>query len=434
MGNSITSTNVFLSVNNQSMTCIKAGSTISGELRCPDYLISNDIFSLTTLYFIGKEDVEVAYTESSHGTRPHRKGAKRDIIRTIIPLDTSSRNESGSYPFSFHIPDQLPSSMYYKDGNGGFCSIRYKVKLHQMRARDQEIPIEIMAKPPSHPKPSVLEPTVARIQLLYCIPRGNMTWAVGINDTRVGKGESLTINLGIKNDSRANLERVTCKLKQNVEWHTARHSSTNKSIIRSSSFSKSDSMNATSKKTNLRPTPQRQSKSLAAYEEILCSNKMSFPIPDYVCQSYTGRLIQIRHYISIKAKTPSCYTDPKIHIPIEIVSPRDTPVVMAHAIPFPSAPPFLSSESESYLYASPGGSAASPYFATTFVVSGDTAGNDKEDEEEEEIVLDAFAMDNSKQTSMTGADEQHSVNYEDVAPFDSTSIEPFIARDDSGGS
>ena len=174
MGNSITSTNVFLSVN-QSMTCITAGSTISGELRCPDHSISNDIYSFTTLYFIGKEDVEVAYTESSHGTHgggPKRKGAKRDIIRTIIPLDTSSRNESGSYPFSFHIPDQLPSSMYYKDGNGGYCSIRYKVKLHQMRGRDQEIPIEIMAKPPGSPKPSLVEPTVARIQMLYCIPQG----------------------------------------------------------------------------------------------------------------------------------------------------------------------------------------------------------------------------------------------------------------------
>lgn len=282
--------------------------------------------------------------------------------------------------------------------------------------------------------------------------QGSMTWAVGTNDTRVGKGESLTINLGIKNDSLAKLERVTCKLKQNVEWHTARHSSTNKSIIRSSSFSKSDSMNAKSKnqlklmKTSkkrrggakLGSTTQRPDKHLTAYEEILHSvqegnNKLIFPIPDYVCQSYTGRLMKIRHYISIKAKTPSCYTDPKIHIPIEIVSPRDTPVVQAHAIPFPSAPPFLSSESDSYLYAS-AGDTASPYIATTFVVSGDTAANEEEDEEE--IVVDAFAMDNIKQPSTTGADEQHSVNYEDTeilpAPFDSRLIEPLLEGDDSG--
>ena len=281
---------------------------------------------------------------------------------------------------------------------------------------------------------------------------GSMTWAAGTNDTRVGKGESLTINLGIKNDSLAKLERVTCKLKQNVEWHTARHSSTNKSIIRSSSFSKTDSMNAKSKnqlklmKTSKKgaklvgSTTQRPDKPLTAYEEILHSvqegnNKLSFPIPDYVCQSYTGRLMKIRHYISIKAKTPSCYTDPKIHIPIEIVSPRDTPVVQAHAIPFPSAPPFLSSESDSYLYASAGGDTiASPYIATTFVISGDTATNEEEDEEE--IVVDAFAMDNSKQPSMTGADDQHSVNYENTeilpAPFDSRLIEPFLERDDSG--
>ena len=136
MGNSSSAAkNVFLSVNG-SRTCVQAGSTITGELRCPQ-AVSNDPFSGVTLYFIGKEDVEVMYKEAGAGAKhggPKYKTAKRDIIRTIIPFDTSQDAvRAGRYPFEFHIPDQLPSSFYYKDGNGGFCAIRYKIKLHQLR-------------------------------------------------------------------------------------------------------------------------------------------------------------------------------------------------------------------------------------------------------------------------------------------------------------
>ena len=69
MGNlSSSSTNVFLSVNN-SHTKILAGSTISGEIRCPDDgSITNDLYSGVALYFIGKEDADVLYDSGSLDT------------------------------------------------------------------------------------------------------------------------------------------------------------------------------------------------------------------------------------------------------------------------------------------------------------------------------------------------------------------------------
>lgn len=342
MGNS-SSTNVFLTVND-SRNCITAGSTLSGEIRCPDNSVSNDIFSGVTLYFIGKEDVEVQYTELTRGTKgggAKYKAATRDIVRTIIPLDTSrSSIQASRYPFQFHIPDQLPSSMYYKDGKGGFCAIRYKVKLHLMRGRDQEVPLEIMAKPPrASPVPSMPDPAPTRISFLYCVPQGSITWAAGVDNTRVGVGETVNINLGMKNESFTKLERVTAKLKQTVEWHSSGHSSTNKAMLRSQSFDRTDSMGPC-KKGDTKPERPR-----TVYEDVLNTvqegnNRVSFPIPDYVPQSYVGRLIKIQYYISITAKTPSGFTSPKIHIPIDIVSPMNfPPVVTAQAIPVPSAPP-----------------------------------------------------------------------------------------------
>eukprot|EP00579_Thalassiosira_antarctica_P030758 CAMPEP_0202032548 /NCGR_PEP_ID=MMETSP0905-20130828/65580_1 /ASSEMBLY_ACC=CAM_ASM_000554 /TAXON_ID=420261 /ORGANISM="Thalassiosira antarctica, Strain CCMP982" /LENGTH=515 /DNA_ID=CAMNT_0048596411 /DNA_START=42 /DNA_END=1590 /DNA_ORIENTATION=+ len=410
MGNS-SSTNVFLSVND-SRTCITAGSTLSGEIRCPDHSVSTDLFSGVTLNFIGKEDVEVQYTDSGQcsGTRgggAKYKAATRDIVRTIIPLDTSRNSvEAGRYPFQFHIPDHLPSSMYYKDGNGGYCSIRYKVKLHLMRGTDQEIALEIMAKPPStSPIPSVADPTPTRIAFLYCIPQGSMTWAASAENTRVGVGESVTINLGMKNESVAKLERVTAKLKQTVEWHSSGHQSTNKSVIRSSSFDKTDSMGPCNKDGTISQAAQP----LTVYEEVLNTvqegnNQVTFPIPDYVPQSYTGRLVKIQYYISITAKTPSCFTNPKIHIPIEIVSPRNTPpIVTAQAIPMPSAPSLSYDE---YFDTS---DATAPYLANR-----------------EEIVLDSI----ERKPLMTGINEYRLDGTSEPPPpdFDKSLIEPFSGQ------
>ena len=211
MGNLSSSTNVFLSVND-SHTKILAGSTISGEIRCPNSPITNDIYSGVTLYFIGKEDADVLYDSGSHGHK-HYSSKKRDIVRTIIPLDTSrAACKSGHYPFSFHIPDQLPSSMFYKDGNGGFCQVRYKVKLQVRGGAAQEVPIEIMAKPPLYSIPSLLDPTIERIQMLHCIPRGSVTWSIAVDNTRVGVGETLTISIGIKNESIVKLDHINAKI------------------------------------------------------------------------------------------------------------------------------------------------------------------------------------------------------------------------------
>ncbi|KAL7529664.1 hypothetical protein ACHAWF_003072, partial [Thalassiosira exigua] len=154
-------------------------------------------------------------------------------------------------------------------------------------------------------------------------------------------------------ESLAKLERIAAKLKQTAEWRTSSHGSTNKSVPRSSSFGKTESMTPWSKDQLRRANRGGDGKvsrtePLTVYEEVLDDvreggNRVALPVPDYACQSYAGKLIQIQHYVSIAVRTPSCLTSPKIHIPVEIVPPRNTPIVTAQAIslPSPSAPPLL---------------------------------------------------------------------------------------------
>lgn len=371
MGNlNSSSINAFLSVNDSSSR-ITAGSTLSGEIRCPDHSVSIDIFSGVKLYFIGKEDVEV-HCENDSGKGgglgwPKFKATTRDIVKTTIPLDTSKQSKQGVYPFTFHIPDHLPSSMYHEDGRGGYCSIRYKVKLHLMRGTDQEVPVQIMAKPPStKPVPSLADPMPTRIAFMYCVPQGRITWAASADNTRVGIGDCLTVNLGMKNESSAKLERIEAKLEQVIEWQSSSHhsTSTNKSLIRCSSFEITEYM-ASKKKRSQELSPR----SMSVYEEVLDTiqqgrNQVTFHIPDHLPQSYTGKLIRVRYYISIKAKTPFCYTSPKIHIPIQIVSPRSTPPLVTAQVVMPTAVPEVPIFCDEYDHscAASGSYATAPYY------------------------------------------------------------------------
>jgi hypothetical protein len=376
MGNSVSSsTNCFLHVNEP--RTLTAGSIISGEVRCPDRSISNGIFARgVKLYFTGKEDVEVGRTGGAGDVGSNMsKKATHEIVRIVIPVDAPRDAASAGrcYPFQFHIPDRLPSSMFFRDENGGHCSIRYKVKMRVMKGTDQEIPITIVAKPPSAAPMPNRAGRVQRITFLRCIPQGSVSWSAGVYDDRVGVGENLVINLAVKNNSWARLERVSAELEETVEWRTSRRHSSKVSRTydpHPSNFKLSKSkrprrltISSRAKKTQGTEGPTSQAGQHEAYfdtEREDNNQVVTFPIPEYVCQSYSGRLIKIRHCVRIKAKTPTFYTSPKIHIPIEVVCPRDVPIVAAMLTPEPSAPPLWSEPDQDYSLSTP-----APHIAST---------------------------------------------------------------------
>ena len=358
MGNSVSSsTNCFLHINEP--RTLTAGSTISGEVRCPDRSISTGIFARgVKLYFTGKEDVEVGRT-GDVGSKMSNK-ATHEIVRIVIPVDAPRDAASAGrcYPFQFHIPDRLPSSMFFRDENGGHCSIRYKVKMRVMKRTDQEIPIVIVAKPPSTAPMPNRAGRVQRITFLRCIPQGSVSWSAGVYDDRVGVGENLVVNLEFKNNSWARLGRVSAELEETVEWRTSRRHSSRVSRTydpHPSNFTSSISkrprrlaaISSRAKKTQGteggRPASRAGQCEAPVDTEREGNNQVvTFPIPEHVCESYSGRLMKIRHCVRIKAKTPKFYTSPKIHIPIEVVCPRDVPIVTATLAPEPSAPPLWS--------------------------------------------------------------------------------------------
>ncbi|KAL3815345.1 hypothetical protein ACHAXA_002129 [Cyclostephanos tholiformis] len=343
MGNSVSSRagGCYIHINDESRT-YEAGSTIFGEVRRhPDHRPSETNRVVVArgfrLYFVGEEDVAVvsSSTGGGGGTRfggfvEKTKVAKRDIVRADIPINATMLGDAVA--FQFQIPNHLPSSMFYKDKNGGHCSIRYKVKLMRPMTwggnppplRD-EVPVEIVAKSPSATPMPYREKRVQRIAFLRCIPRGCVSWTAGLSDSRVGAGEDLIINLAVENDSPARLGHVTAALEETVAWrisrrHSSRASRSHESHPQNFEFGNKNTEND---------------------DRVV----LRFSVPEYSCQSYSGRLMTIQHRVRIEAAMATPFhTTPTILIPIEVVRPRDVPiardvpVATAMLAPMPSHP------------------------------------------------------------------------------------------------
>ena len=349
MGNS-SSKSLYINLNESNI--ITAGSTLTGTVSAvvPP---GGDAASIgLSLYLIGKEDVCVQYShsvqytdhEGNSQTRTESRNSysKRDIVRMVIPLlspESSFQFQAGgqyAIPFQVQIPDNVPSSMKHH-AQGGHCNIEYKLKAEAkgggMFKLKQEIPLTIVAKPPSSsPVPNLVAPVSTDVKLCCCIPKGTITIAANVDDTRVGGGETLSVNFGCKNEASADLKYVTASIKQNVMWSSHGHSSNTTAAITQNNFNLTDEMRARSK-SQLREINSDMSSGMRSrgmsddiYREILAavrdgSNKVSLQIPLSAYPTYQGSLIQVKHYLTIKANTGFGSTNPKIRIPLQIVTP-----------------------------------------------------------------------------------------------------------------
>lgn len=239
-----------------------------------------------------------------------------------------------------------------------------KLKLNKHEV-DNDIPV--VAQPPSsQPVPNLVEPVSTNIRLCCCIPKGKIIVAANVDDTRVGEGEEIKVDLGIKNNSTAELEYVQAFITQKVAWHSGIHREKERNFLASSDFNLDhDNMRARSKNemqemkntaTMVGNADRSRGLDLSddTFRELLAavkdgSNKVILKIPDskfenhdgkYVraLNTYDGKYVTVKHHLSIRVKTPFGSTNPTIKVPLQIVSP-DSVGDPSHSHQEPAMPP-----------------------------------------------------------------------------------------------
>jgi hypothetical protein len=313
------------------------------------------------VFLIGKEDVCVRYTTThSNGnngttTQTHYAYAKRDIVRVSIPLigvGTSVNPGNHAYPFEVQLPDHIPTSMMHT-GDGGHCNIVYKIKVEvsgKWRNHNIETPIVVLARPPdSSPVPNFVEPTTQAITMCCCIPRGNITFGASIDDTRVGRGEVMSVNFGCKNEASTEIEYVEAYINEKIGWSAHGHSSKTKHKIVERRFNETDDMQKRSKeqmrqlKEDLDSEIRSRGLKDELYREILAAvqegnNKATIEIPFTANHTYMGSCMSVSHTLTIKVKTASMSSNPERKMPIQIVTEVSAANGMTGDYAAPSAP------------------------------------------------------------------------------------------------
>lgn len=125
---------------------------------------------------------------------------------------------------------------------------------------------------------------------------------------------------------------MTATIHERIHWKAGGHSDTSDRKIASVVFRVTEEMRAKNKES-MREIKEQQKRSGTSargvsndvYRDILNSvrdgaNQVHLQIPTDAKMSYAGSLVTVNHRLCIKAKTPSCVTDPEIFVPLQIVS------------------------------------------------------------------------------------------------------------------
>lgn len=282
------------------------------------------LFRVCLYFSTGTECTKVVYTSSSSGSSGHPRESYSSvtIVRSIINIDSPRCGRKA--PFQFYIPDQLPSSMYYKDGNGSYVCVSYQLKLQLGREVVKVIPIRVIAKPSLDPLRRIVSEDHVRRRIMFagCIPKGFVETSIKVDNTRLGSGEVMTIDLQILNNSSVDIEWISATLTEHVDWHSRGHYTSDKIYLASQKFPDTLAMKSKVRMrqgmTKIQPNNSYQDSSYT----MSTRSKVRIRIPDNSLQTYEGNMFEVKHYLNVKAKTRCGYTNIKIHIPVHITSPK----------------------------------------------------------------------------------------------------------------
>lgn len=339
---------------------VYSGGCISGKV----FLQVNQECDADTLQveFTGMERSHVHWTTTrTTGSGDNRKTetvhhhayASRCLVSLDVPLAQfpNGKVSPGNYefPFSAVIPPGLPTSMA-ASGGGGDCSVRYQLKarLHRPGMFKWDVKttrsLIVQSAPlPPEPVPFFAPPETVPVKFCCCFDRGCIHLGVGVDDTLLGRGQSVGLGVAIQNESSQHLDSVSVTIQEVVRWHARGHSNMSSRTIAMTEFDLSslEGLDEMSKGT-LKAVQEKaandsghRTQVLNALATSLLSGKQrtTLTVSADARDTYSGNVLHSHHICYVTSKTPCCVTDPTLEIPVRIGTlPLPQPVVVAQPI------------------------------------------------------------------------------------------------------
>ena len=248
-----------------------------------------------------------------------------------------------SLPFALDLPPYLPSSSMHKLGVGdvGF-RIQYKLTA-RMGGYSRSLPVAIAAAALEGTRaPFVMQPTTQPVFSTNGSTMGSITVAATVHNIILPKGGKISFSVSCRNDSLVNIQRVEVKIVELLNWglnekySKTRAHKVNLACIDNLELTglEKDSVKKSKVVDANYPTMEEQIKKYSEMHEDLASgsNVVEMEIPMRSRDSYSGMLVDIRHYLKIKFVTGTFGSQPFIKIPLKIGLPNEIPKMSGVAL------------------------------------------------------------------------------------------------------
>jgi hypothetical protein len=262
---------------------------------------------------------------------------ERAIVHTFTKLqgvETKNRKiTKGIYaePFEILLPASLPSSTQFPrtEGNKFRGRIQYKLRAEIGEFSFSKVFQVVSCRMNDDLVPCIVQPTTHEILQSKFLGKGFVSIAACVDDSHIGRGQNLNGSISGKNHSSADIERISIKLVESIEYNVCFHGRT--SVLKNVLVETKDvNLSRFSKYLNYSSrTSKRQNNERihSTHKEILRNlvsgeNQFQLIVPNSARDTYDGNLIKISHYLKVAFHTKLSVTDICIKIPIIIGSPR----------------------------------------------------------------------------------------------------------------
>ena len=244
------------------------------------------------------------------------------------------------FPFDFSLPSSLPASVKVSGSSGrGYNGRIY----YHLRAQLGDVvvdrPFEVQSAPlPSDIVPCWVEPTTHEIKAYGILNKGFLSLGATVENSRVGRGETLHVSMASRNETSVDLTRVRVKLVELVEYRAFSEQATLKvdlqklKDINLPGLHKSKVTKQQVRQTIRDGGYDEQNKRYvyrSLYEDLVSRhNRFEIVVPESAKDSYDGNLITISHYLKMTFFTNAATDNPSTKIPIIIgtANRRESPV------------------------------------------------------------------------------------------------------------
>ena len=362
---------------------VYAGGVISGKVFLQ--VRKNTEADTLQLMLVGREHAHTHWTTThttgsgdnrKTETRHHHAYADRILVQIDVPLARfpTGRVAPGNYefPFSATLPPGLPTTMF-ASGGGGDCRISYQLKARLHRpswfkwdtTSTRSILVQSTPLPPV-PTPFYAAPQTVPVKLCCCFDRGQIHIGAGVDDTLLGRGQSVGVGIAVQNESSKRLASVEATITERVVWRAGGHSNSSHRTIAQTAWDmgavagleelSSEALSQARERAAASPGEAR-TKTLEAMATSLLSGRQreTLTVAPDARDSYRGSCLSVAHRCYVTSRTPCCVTEPQLEVPVRIgtrpLPPPQPPVATAvgavgvpAATAYPAPPPLVLAE------------------------------------------------------------------------------------------